>query len=206
MALRAPGGHEPLPLTWRLPLGDAKGQTLAAIAQRAQPAADAEQPWRVPDATDQLWLACLDGVVWRPQPDWRWALDAVRLMRSEGIDWARLVETCRQTSTILPVREALDFLELALQAHLPSATRMQLQAATVTATAARQFALISRRQGRLGAARRRWQQYAALAEGRPNLPGFVRFLEAGWALGSSRDVLREAAKRGWMGVEPTCRF
>ncbi len=203
LALRGPGGHEPIQFAWRLPWGDANGQTLAAIYQRALPITVGDRPARVPDQTDRLWLACLDGVVWRAEPDWRWVVDAVRLVQGRAVDWAQLVETCRRTVTILPVREALRFLALALQAPVPTAMLGQLQSAVVAPAEARRFALISRRQGRLGAARRRWEQYVTLAEGRPSLPGFVRFLEAGWALGSGREVLREAARRGWMGVEPT---
>ena len=206
MAFRSPAGNEPIQIAWRLPVGDAAGHALATLYQRAQPVTLAGWGARVPVATDRVWLACLDGVVWHAEPDWRWAVDAVRLIRNAAIDWEALVETSRRSATIMPVREALGFLALALQAPVPSATLGQLQMAAVSAAEARQFALISRRQGRLGAARRHWRQYTALAQDRPSLPGFVRFLEADWALGSSGEVLREVAKRGWMGVEPTYHF
>ncbi len=185
LLLCPPLGTESVRLEWRLPLGEAAGQTLPAL----------------PYATDQLWLACLDGVLWRAEPDWRWLIDAVQLIHANSIDWAALVQFCRETATILPVRDALGYMVLAVQAPIPAATLAELHTVPTAPAAARQFALISRRQGRLGMARHHWLLYRAMAAARPSLPGFVRYLEAYWSLGSGPQVLLEATKRGWTSRE-----
>jgi hypothetical protein len=157
---------------------------------------------RAPDATDQIWLACTAGAVWRAEADWRWAIDAVWVIRGGMIDWSRLAETSRQCQTTCQVRAALSFLATVLPAPVPPAVLELMQSAAVSPVEAGIFDLTSRRYGRLGAMRRHWLQYYLQTNGRPSRLGFLRYLEAEWALGSRRQAMLAACKRGWMGIEP----
>jgi hypothetical protein len=195
--LLSPAGSDVIQLTWRLPWSDPAGEALTSLTRRAQPVVVAGQTARLPLPTDQLWLACLDGVMWQAEPDWRWLLDAAQLVGNEDVQWGQLLGVCRETATVLPIRAALDFLAQSLGVPVPAAALAELQATPVTAEETRRFELFSRRQGRLGTVRRRWLEYAGRATGRTSLAGFVHYLEVAWSLGSSREVLMQAAQRGW---------
>jgi hypothetical protein len=74
-----------------------------------------------PSPTDQLLLACMEGLGWTPAP-LRWIPDATLLIRSisEAIDWPSLVVRARQHAVALDLADALEFLVVELQLELPS--------------------------------------------------------------------------------------
>jgi hypothetical protein len=73
-----------------------------------------------PSPTDQLLLACVEGLGWTPAP-LRWIPDATLLIRSisEAIDWRSLVVRARQRAVALDLADALEFLVVELQLELP---------------------------------------------------------------------------------------
>jgi len=194
--LFSPAGNEAIQLTWRFSWIDPTGQAWTWLNRRAQPVVVAGQTARLPPPTDQVWLACLDGVMWQAEPDWRWLLDAVQLICHEDIQWDQLLGVCRETATVLPVRAALNFLAQSLQIPVPAVALAELNGTLVTAENARRYELFSRRQGRLGTVRRRWLEYASQASGHAGLAGFIHYLEFAWSLSSNREVLVQATQRG----------
>jgi len=194
--------NEAIEICWRLIPYDPARLGASGIWQRSQPARLAGQATRVPDVTDQLWMACAEGVVWQAVPDWRWAVDAVQLIQGGGMDWPRLIENCRQCQTTCRVRAALSFIATALEAPVPEAVIGQLQAAAISPAEADFFHLVSRRQGRLGSARKHWRQYCSRVDGRPSPAGFLSYLATEWGFETAGQALVEAGKRGALGHNP----
>ena len=73
------------------------------------------------DATDQLFHTCAHGVKWEHVPPLRWIADAAMILGdpSVAIDWERLVRLADRLRLILPLRDALTYLERTLGLPVP---------------------------------------------------------------------------------------
>ena len=71
---------------------------------------------------DQLLHVCVHGTAWSDPPTLRWVADAVMIMRTAGaeIDWDRLVRQTRARRVMLPMRDALSYLQSFLGAPVPA--------------------------------------------------------------------------------------
>jgi hypothetical protein len=77
--------------------------------------------------TDQLLHVCAHGLRWNYMPPLRWVADAMTVLEdSPQIDWDRLVEHARKRQLILPLRNALEYLRLLLDAPIPDSVTRHL--------------------------------------------------------------------------------
>jgi hypothetical protein len=193
LSFQPAAGDGSIELVWRFaPTG---GDAWTGMWQRSRPARVGDCAARVPSDTDQLWMAVATGVAWTPEPDWRWLVDAAGLIQTGSINWTELMDICRQQHTLRQMQAALSYQANELQVPVPAAVLDQYRAATISADEERAFQLNSRRRGRVGAGLRHWQKYASMAEGHPSPAGFVRYLQATWALPSVNATLRAAGRR-----------
>lgn len=107
---------------------------------------------RVLGDTHQFLHACAHGAQWSEPRNLRWVADAMTLLArpSSRIDWDRLVLAARDRGVALPVRDAVAFLNEALDAGIPDRVLESLQAARVSAIERWRYTLQVRPRGRLG--------------------------------------------------------
>lgn len=72
------------------------------------------------DPADELLHVCVHGAKWSPTPPIRWVADAMLILRSAPIDWARVVAQARRRRFVLRIRGALAYLRHALEAPVPA--------------------------------------------------------------------------------------
>jgi hypothetical protein len=83
--------------------------------------------------TDQLLHVCAAGVEWNPVPPVRWIADAVRILRhAPRIDWDRLAGMACRLHVVLPVKEALGYLQRNFEADVPEDVMARLARMPVT--------------------------------------------------------------------------
>ncbi|GBE01139.1 MAG TPA: hypothetical protein ENH07_03955 [Nitrospirae bacterium] len=83
---------------------------------------------------DQLLHICVHGMKWESVPTIRWVSDAVVILNSSlsEIDWGRLIEQARKRRLILPVRNALHYLQASLEAPVPLEVLRKIRAMPVS--------------------------------------------------------------------------
>ncbi|MGN6693344.1 MAG: nucleotidyltransferase family protein, partial [Aquihabitans sp.] len=140
-----------------------------------RPSELAGRPVGLPAPEDLLLNVVVHGVTSIPGWSSRWIADAVVLLRTHEVDWARLVDHARRHRVVLPVRSALRYLEEAFDAPIPADARWDLWADPVSAGDRRRFEVLTgtdddRAMG-IGAIRRaRWARLrTALGPGRSAL-------------------------------------
>lgn len=86
------------------------------------------------DPADQLLQVCSHGVAWSSIPPVRWAADAAAIIRKEGegLDWERLVRAVGSHGKVLPVRDALGYLERYLGTLVPERAILYLDSVRVS--------------------------------------------------------------------------
>ena len=93
-------------------------------------------PVSVLDPTDQLFHTCAHGVKWEYVPSIRWIVDAAMILKEPAaeIDWNRLVRLTERQRLVLPLRDALTYLETAFGLPVPAAvlTGLRLRATVVS--------------------------------------------------------------------------
>lgn len=87
---------------------------------------------RALNPADQLLHACAHGTPWNPVPPIRWVADAVVLMRSAEIDWARVVQQAQEHQVILIMRNTLEYLRDTFAVDVPDDTLSRLRQLPVT--------------------------------------------------------------------------
>lgn len=70
---------------------------------------------------DQLLHVCVHGAAWNSLPPLRWIADSAHIIRvaQAAIDWEQLVKRTRERRLMLPVRDALGYLQAFLGAPIP---------------------------------------------------------------------------------------
>jgi hypothetical protein len=146
---------------------------------------------------------CAHGAAWNPVHPIRWAADAFKVVEVAGaqLDWERLVALARRGRLTLPIATALDFLAEAMEAPVPSAARLELSRAPVSAGerwahgALAQPPSWRRSLAMLSWFRERQRAQATLDGERPRLTGFVRYLQGFWGLERPSQVPTYAVRR-----------
>lgn len=134
------------------------------------------------DATDQLFHTCAHGVKWEHVPPVRWIADAAMILNDPTvqIDWERLVRLTERHRLILPLRDALTYLETAFGLPVPAAVPTELRDAAVSRAERWEYRFRSRPASPvLGRLREHWLRYRRLRRGRegPDAIGFVGYLQ-----------------------------
>lgn len=148
---------------------------------------------------DQLLHVCVHGARWSEVPPFRWAADALTVMRSSGmpVDWPRLLDQARARGFVLEMRDTLSFLSAALDAPVPPTVLRSLQTTPVPAVERAAHAVRIRRPGVVGPFLIMLDHYRRLVRGRPRgceRLGFGRYVLLTYELERVRDlapVLRE---------------
>ncbi len=86
--------------------------------EAAEPFEIGRVPTLVPSAADHLLLVCVHGI-WSHGRPLRWIADAMALIRSDPIDWDRLVVAAGARSLTAPLRIALRYLRDVFDAPVP---------------------------------------------------------------------------------------
>ncbi|WP_426570979.1 nucleotidyltransferase family protein [Aquihabitans sp. McL0605] len=97
----------------------------------------------LPAPEDLLLNVIVHGVTSIPGWSSRWVADAVVLLRTQSVDWDRLVEHARRHRVVLPVRSALRYLVDEFDAPVPADALWALWAAVASAGDRRRFDLLT---------------------------------------------------------------
>ncbi len=124
----------------------------------------------IPGATEHLLMACVHASFYSVAAPCNWAVDAALLLHRAGasVDWDRLIEVATARRLVLPVREALLFLDQMLAAPVPAEVHARLAAIPVFDVERIEHAGIFVKPARRSAAERHALQYmsdARRAEG-----------------------------------------
>lgn len=139
--------------------------------------------------TDQLFHACIHGVMWNVLPPLRWVADSMMVLKTseDDIDWDRLVTLARERYLVLRLTEALTYLHTQLKAPIPGTVLKDLQDSTISNTERREH--LSRcRPSRFGQLPSLWYHYKALKKRRrewniqSKFMGFPTYLQHVWGL------------------------
>ena len=98
----------------------------------AWPMALESEPSLVLNPTHQLLHTCVHGLEGNEVSSVRWVSDAIATIRAGKIDWDRLVAEARQHDLVLPIRDALQYLQDSFHAPIPRSAIWQLQADPVS--------------------------------------------------------------------------
>jgi hypothetical protein len=158
---------------------------------------------RILNPADQLLHVCAHGAAWNPVHPVRWVADAFKVIEASGsqLDWRRVMTMACQGHLTLPLAEALDVLAGDLEAPVPEDIRTELWQAPVSRTERRAHeALALPPSPRRSAAmfswfRERHRAQAALNGERPQLAGFVRYMQRFWGLDRPDQVPGYAVRR-----------
>lgn len=148
------------------------------------------------DPADQLLQVCSHGVAWNTVPPIRWVADAAAIVRreGEGIDWERLINASLRHGKVLPVGEALGYLNRYLDQPLPDAVFRRLGSVPVSKTGRFEYRVRTRPPGVLDGLvelRFLWSSYSSENSGRNFFEKLYRFpkflqhvfgMESAWQL------------------------
>jgi hypothetical protein len=145
------------------------------------------------DPADQLLQVCSHGVAWNTVPPIRWVADAAAIVRKEGegVDWERLISAADRHGKVLPVREALRYLDKYLDPPLPDAVLYKLDSIQVSKAGYFEYGVRTRPPGVLDGLvelRFLWRAYSSENGGKnifARVYGFPEFLEHVFGMGSA---------------------
>ena len=167
----------------------------------------------IPTATlnpaDQLLHVIVHGTAWVPEPSVRWVPDAMAILRSGELDWARLLTQARRRGYTLLLRMTLPYLRETLGAPVPLRVCQELKTAPVSRAERITYAAKSRPPERWGPWLALCMAYLDFASatsssgGRlPHIAALPRYLQRRWGAQSVWHVPVAAAYRlvrriGW---------
>lgn len=143
---------------------------------------------------DQLIHACAHGTPWNETPPIRWVADAIVLLRSAEIDWARVVRQAQEHQVTLIMRNTLAYLKDAFAAEIPQETQDALQALPVTRAEQVLYDIATRPPSEHSTALKIWFHYdqyrrlSRLYTKENRLMRFPAFLRDTWGLNETREV------------------
>ncbi|HXJ80112.1 MAG TPA: nucleotidyltransferase family protein [Candidatus Methylomirabilis sp.] len=134
------------------------------------------------DPTDQLFHTCVHGVKWEQVPSLRWIVDAAMILKAPSviIDWDRLLRLSEVHRVILPLRDALTYLQTKLGMPVPAAVLATLRGAAVSRAERFEYRLRSRPASpALGRLREHWLRYRRVrrTSEEPDPISFVGYLQ-----------------------------
>ncbi|MCI0481257.1 MAG: nucleotidyltransferase family protein [Candidatus Dadabacteria bacterium] len=135
------------------------------------------------DPADQLLQVCSHGVAWNTVPPIRWVADASAIVRKvsgegEGIDWERLINASLRHGKVLPVGEALGYLNRYLDQPLPDSVFGRLGSVPVSKTGRFEYRVRTRPPGVLDGLvelRFLWSSYSRENSGKNLFAKLYRF-------------------------------
>ena len=121
------GGH--IDLHWHISHECLTAHVTDEFWNRAMPMQMNRIPTQVLDPTDQLLHICLHGSRWNHLPPVRWVADAMTILnvKESKIDWNRLSAQVEKHRLILPLTDALFYLQETFDAPIPSAVIRHLE-------------------------------------------------------------------------------
>jgi Uncharacterised nucleotidyltransferase len=163
------------------------------------------------DPADQLLQVCAHGAVWNAVPPIRWVADAAAIIckEGEGIDWERLIDASQRHDKVLPVREALRFLNGFLESPIPETVFQRLEGVPVSKEARFEYGVRTRPPGVLDGfveLRFLWRSYSRENSGKnvtSKITGFPGFLEHVFGMKSAWHLVMYS---GFELVRRTVRF
>jgi len=152
------------------------------------------------DPADQLLQVCSHGAVWNTIPPIRWVADAAAIVRKvsgegEGLDWERLIDASNRHGKVLPVREALGYLNRYLDTPLPDAVLRKLGSVPVSRAGYYEYRVRTRPPGVLDGLvelRFLWRSYSSENSGKnlfARISGFPKFLQHVFGMESARHLV-----------------
>ncbi|HXJ84379.1 MAG TPA: nucleotidyltransferase family protein [Candidatus Methylomirabilis sp.] len=150
--------------------------------------------------TDQLVHTCGHGVRWEYVPSVRWIVDAAMILNDPAveIDWERVVELAERQRLILPLRDALTYLETRLGLPVPASALIRLRSAAVSKAEEVEYRLrTSPASPLLGRMREHWLRYKRVrqASAERNPMGFVSYLQVVFDCESPGALVKRALLR-----------
>lgn len=131
IGLRAPSGAE-IDLHWHAFYHCCNDDVDRALLQRTVPLDLMGVRVRAFDPTDQLIHSCIQGMVNEGAATIRWIPDSVTIIRSNQIDWDRLVRLAIDTQSTLMFGTALKYLKAEFGCDIPAEAILKLESAIVS--------------------------------------------------------------------------
>jgi hypothetical protein len=140
--------------------------------------------------TDQLLHVCVHGVNWTPVPLPYWIADVMVLLNTSQseIDWDRLIAQTQRLRLILPIKNALHYIQDLLHAPISSAFLESLKSAPVSRLERMEYHTRTQPPGVMGGIPTKWFRYLRYSHptNNPvslfNFIGFSRFLQHYWGI------------------------
>jgi Uncharacterised nucleotidyltransferase len=130
---------------------------------------------------DQLLHVCVHGARSGPSQPVSWIADAMTLLHAFGddLDWERLIHQSRRRRLVVPIRQALRLLKSRLDARIPDAVLVALDAAVVSRRERLEHRIKISPRDLVGTLPVLWFDYSRWAEGRSGVKclGFPRYLQ-----------------------------
>ena len=152
---------------------------------------------RVLCPTDQLFHVCVHGARHAFEPGIRWIADAMVLIETGDVDWARVVEQATRRGFVLRMRETLEFLKVAMDACIPDTVLAQLASCGDTWFERVERRILSRPHRLLGQLPLYWclNLRACGGAGWQAAMAFPGYLQNAWECASVGELLRCALTR-----------
>jgi hypothetical protein len=165
-------------------------------------------PTHALNPTDQLLHICVHGCEWKPVRAPRWVADAMAILRTPQaeIDWDRLAAQAEQRRLILPLGDALRYLQDLVEAPIPASAIQALQRMRTSRVERLEYASLTNPPGPLGTLPATWVRYLRLARGasggslQPRFAGFLRYLEDSWGIEHAWQMPRRAISRAGRSI------
>lgn len=137
------------------------------------------------DPADQLLQVCAHGVAWNTVPPIRWVADAAAILNreGEGIDWERFISAAQMHGKVLPVRDALRYLNPFLNTPVPEPVIRRLDGISVSKAGYFEYGVRTKPPGVLDGVvelRFLWRSYSSENSGKnlfARVIDFPKFLE-----------------------------
>lgn len=170
-------------LHWHLLHGYNRPDSDALFWKGAQGISVEGAPALALDPADQLLQVCSHGVAWNTVPPIRWVADASAIIQKvsgegEGIDWERLIKASLRHGKVLPVGEALGYLNRYLDQPLPDSVFGRLGSVPVSKTGRFEYRVKTRPPGVLDGLvelRFLWSSYSSENSGKSLFAKLYRF-------------------------------
>ena len=146
---------------------------------------------------DQLLQVCAHGVGWNAVPPIRWVADSASILNNsdEGIDWDRLITAAKRHGLVLPIREALKYLNPFLKAPIPDYVLPRLEAEPVSSFEKIEYKIRTRPPGILDGFLELsllYRNYSKMSGGKNfirKIVGFPKFLTHVFGMENSRQLV-----------------
>ena len=160
-------------------------------------------PVRVMNPTDFLIHIFVHGVIWKSPLDFKWITDAYTIIKNKDteIDWSRIMKQTQQKQLVLPVKNALIYLQEELNSPIPNNVIRSLKDMPVSSVQIKEFETFTKPVGFIGSFREKWYQYIRFSQtidpaSKPNAIKYLEYLRDIWELDHFRQSPFALMKRG----------